>query len=585
ALSNAPSSSSTSGSSTLSPDEIDVLMALSNAIGLLPPLPPSLDALPNLLPPPPPPSNNNSGSTVDSQAKRPHDGKGNTPSSSPPPRAHTSDKSPAKRRKLNPFIDLEAEEDLRENADILDDTEGEDEFDDFIDDREVASDEEPPTARPLIDDAKRDTQRDGEVPGEEDEDLDDKEFSDNEYPPTAAAISHRALASHDDMEQWRSLLARACERAREHQPAYVRPPPESFDDGLKALPPALLYRVRVKDGYEETAAMVLANKLLMAGTHFTPSVKSIIGRVSCPGWIFIESDGADASKLCANVSDVYPRHIHPIVEDLQQYLHEPLIAPKEGDWIRLNSPLLYRGDLAYVRAYNDTSADRLTTERKNPGGEGADVLVVPRVERYVDRTKGKGRAGRPPRQLLGRKEAIRRFGANAVKVHHDADTVKADDNDDNDDNKLIFTYCGQKYGDGLLHLVTHDFETTVPTHEELALFQRCSFVDPGDIARAINEIATLPLRVTDRVVVTSGELISMTGTIAQFSGNDKEATIRLDSTEVTMDVVLSPRLLRKVVQVADRVRVVGGAGDGRVGWVVAVDGTELHVWEDKTALP
>ncbi|KAG6904300.1 hypothetical protein DXG01_011072, partial [Tephrocybe rancida] len=77
----------------------------------------------------------------------------------------------------------------------------------------------------------------------------------------------------------------------------------------------------------------------------------------------------------------------------------------------------------------------------------------------------------------------------------------------------------------------------------------------------------------------------MTGIIMEFSGNDKEATIRIDSTESTMDVVLSPMLLRKVVRVADRVRVVGGAGDGRVGWVVAVDGTELHVWEDKTALP
>ncbi|KAG6912221.1 hypothetical protein DXG01_016268, partial [Tephrocybe rancida] len=98
-----------------------------------------------------------------------------------------------------------------------------------------------------------------------------------------------------------------------------------------------------------------------------------------------------------------------------QYLHEPLIAPKEGDWIRLNSLPLYRGNLAYVRAYNDTSADCLTMEQKNPGGEGANVLVVPRVERYVDRTKGKGRAGRPPQQLLGRKEAIRRFGANTVK--------------------------------------------------------------------------------------------------------------------------------------------------------------------------
>ncbi|KAG6904793.1 hypothetical protein DXG01_007124, partial [Tephrocybe rancida] len=411
-------------------------------------------------------------------------------------------------------------------------------------------------AHPLIDDTKRDTQRDGEVPGEEDEDPDDEEFSDNEYPPTAAAISHRALASHDDMEQWRSLLARACERAREHQPAYVRPPPESFDDGLKALPPALLYRVRVKDGYEETAAMVLANKLLMAGTHFAPSVKSIIGRVSCPGWIFIESDGADASKLCANVSDVYPRHIHPIVEDLQQYLHEPLIAPKEGDWIRLNSPLLYCGNLAYVHAYNNTSADRLTTERKNPGGEGADILVMPWVE------------------WAGLDDPLDNYW----------DTKRPFDDLAQTQSKSTMTQTQSKPTTTTTTSLSSLTVGRVPTHEELALFQWCSFVDPGDITRAINEIATLPLRVTDRVVVTSGELISMTGTIAQFSGNDKEATIRLDSTEVTMDVVLSPRLLRKVVQVADRVRVVGGAGDGRVGWVVAVDGTELHVWEDKTAL-
>ncbi|KAG6904284.1 hypothetical protein DXG01_011182, partial [Tephrocybe rancida] len=437
----------------------------------------------------------------------------------------------------NLFIDIEAEEDTRENADILDDTEGEN---DFIDDHEVAPDEEPPTAHSLIDEAEN------EVQGEEDEDLDDEEFSDNEYPPTAAMISHRALASHGDMEQWQSLLTRAYEWAREHQPEYQRPAPKCFDDGLKPLPPALLYRVRVKDGYEETAAMVLGNKLLTAGTHFAPSIKSIIGRVSCPGWVFIESNRADASKLCANVSDVYPRHIHPIVEDLQQYLHEPLVAPKEGDWVRLNSPPLYRGDLAYVCAYNDRSPDRLTTKRKNPGGEGADVLVVPRIERFVNRTKGKGRAGWPSQQLLECKEAIRLFGTNAVKVHNGADTGKADS-----DDVLIFTYHGQKFGDRLLYLVTHEFEPTVLTHEELALFQRCSFVDLDDIARATNKMAALSLQVTDRVVVTSGELITMTGTVLEFSGNDKEATIRLDSTENTTDIVLSPSLLRKVVRVAD----------------------------------
>ncbi|KAG6913023.1 hypothetical protein DXG01_010347 [Tephrocybe rancida] len=285
--------------------------------------------------------------------------------------------------------------------------------------------------------------------------------------------------------------------------------------------------------------MVLGNKLLTAGTHFAPSVKSIIGHVSCLGWVFIESNGANASKLCVNVSDVYPRHIHPIVEDLQQYLHEPLVAPKEGDWVRLTSPPLYRGDLAYVHAYNNTSSDRLTTKRKNPGGEGADILVVPWVERFANRTKSKGRAGRPPPQFLERKEAIRLFGAAAIIAH--------------DEDELIFTYRGQKYGDRLHYLVTHEFEHTVPTHEELALFQRRSFVDPVDIARATNEIAALSLHVTDRVVITSGELITMTGIITEFSGNDKEATICLDSTEITMDVVLSPNLLRKFTVNVNRV--------------------------------
>ncbi|KAG6912679.1 hypothetical protein DXG01_012928, partial [Tephrocybe rancida] len=207
-------------------------IALSNTIGSLPPLPPllgSLDTFLGQLLPPPPSGIDASGSTIPSQAKRPHDNKGDLSSSSPPssppcpahtsaPRAPTSDKRPAKRRKVNPFLDIEAEEDTREDADILDDTEGESEFDN----RKLAPDEEPPTAHSLIDEAEKDAQRDGEVPGEEDEDLGDEEYSDNEYPPTAAAISHKALASHGNMEQWRSVLARAYEQAREHQAPYGR---------------------------------------------------------------------------------------------------------------------------------------------------------------------------------------------------------------------------------------------------------------------------------------------------------------------------------------------------------------------------
>ncbi|KAG6913455.1 hypothetical protein DXG01_006714 [Tephrocybe rancida] len=400
----------------LSDHEKEVLTVLSNTIGLLPPSLDSLDMFPGQLLLPPSSSIDASSSTAPSPAKQPHDD--NTG-------LHSQ---------------------LLENADILDDTEGDNEFDDFIDDHKIPSDEEPPTVH-LEDENKGICN--AVILLNVFTDNNDKElfpnkdvYLDNQYPLTAGAISHKSLASHNDMEQWRSLLDRAYEWAREHQPAYQRPSHESFDNGLKPLLPALMYRVRVK-----------------------------------------------------------------------QYLHKPFVVPKEGDWVRLNSPPLYCGDLVYVYAYNDTSPDP-----------------------------------------------------------HDKD-------------KLNFTYRGQKYGDGLHYLVTHDFEPTIPTHEELAQFQRCSLVGLTDITCATNEIAALSLQVMDRVVVTSGELISMTGIIMEFSGNDKEATIRIDSTESTMDVVLSPMLLRKVVRVADRVRVVGGAGDGRVGWVVAVDRTELHVWEDKTALP
>ncbi|KAG6913121.1 hypothetical protein DXG01_009475 [Tephrocybe rancida] len=77
----------------------------------------------------------------------------------------------------------------------------------------------------------------------------------------------------------------------------------------------------------------------------------------------------------------------------------------------------------------------------------------------------------------------------------------------------------------------------------------------------------------------------MTGTITSISEEANEATVSIDAKEGIMDVVVPPIHLCKSVRVTDCVRVAGGAGDGRVGWVVAGDGTELHVLEDKTAQP
>ncbi|KAG6904032.1 hypothetical protein DXG01_013082, partial [Tephrocybe rancida] len=309
------------------------------------------------------------------------------------------------------------------------------------------------------------------------------------------------------MEQWRSLLARAHERGRTYKLS---------DPSDEPLPPPMLYR----EGYEETAAMVVGYKLLMAGTAWAPSVKSIIGRVSCPTWIFIESsNGAEVSKLCANLSDIYLREIHPIVENLHEYLHEPFLAPKEGDFVRLNSPPLYRGDLAYVAGYN--APLWVEGHERDFGGQGANVLIVPQVERFVNQTKGKGRAGRPSKLLLGVKEAIRLFGADALNVKNPSD----------------FIYLGQRYYNGFLYHVTHDFEPTVPTVEELVLFERCSSINPQDIVHAQTEIASLRLKQGDRVIVTSGELVGMTGMVTSFSEDANETTVSIDTKEGIMDVV------------------------------------------------
>ncbi|KAG6914903.1 hypothetical protein DXG01_014626 [Tephrocybe rancida] len=415
-------------------------------------------------------------------------------------------------KKRNPFLDLKAEEDTWDGADILDEVDTDSEFDDFIDDQEVF-DKEPPMVNPLEEDEGLDVFLDD----------DEEQFPDNEHPPSARATSHMCLPNHNNMEQWQSLLACAHEWGHTHK--LSGPSTEE----LKPLPPAMLYRVRVKEGYEETAAMVVGNKLLTAGTAWVPSIKSIIRRVSCPSWIFVESsNSAEVNKLCANLSDIYLREIHPIIKDLKQYLQEPFVAPKPGDCVCLNSPPLYRGDLAYVTCYNEPFWME-GEDTSNCHNQGANVLIVLRVEHFVNRTKGKGRAGRPSKLILNVREAIHLFGAHAV-------IVKSPSN---------FIYQGDKFHEGFLYLTTHDFEPTVPMFEELVLFQRCDTVNHQDIVRAQTEIALLRLKVDNRVVVTSGELVGMTAVVTSLSEDTNEATVSIDTKEGIMDVMVSPIHLRK----------------------------------------
>ncbi|KAG6859403.1 hypothetical protein C0991_000825, partial [Blastosporella zonata] len=117
-------------------------------------------------------------------------------------------------------------------------------------------------------------------------------------------------------------------------------------------------------GYEETAAVILTQKLLKAGTSRMPSIKSIFGRVSCPGWVFVESTNhLDVNLLCQDVRDVYGHQIFPVPSDsAADYLREPpLFVPEIGTFVCLNAPSLYCGNLAYVVAYNDRTPMPLMT--------------------------------------------------------------------------------------------------------------------------------------------------------------------------------------------------------------------------------
>ncbi|KAG6821868.1 hypothetical protein H0H92_000412, partial [Tricholoma furcatifolium] len=122
---------------------------------------------------------------------------------------------------------------------------------------------------------------------------------------------------------------------------------------LRLLPrPSLdkhLWRVSVRNGREEALAFTLFRKA-MSGTY---RVSSVVGRVTCPGWIYIEAkDFADVQNICLDVPDIHVRQIFSIApDDAPLVLREtPFTYPVEGSWVRLNDPKLkpYKHDLAWI---------------------------------------------------------------------------------------------------------------------------------------------------------------------------------------------------------------------------------------------
>ncbi|KAG6822301.1 hypothetical protein H0H92_014391, partial [Tricholoma furcatifolium] len=180
---------------------------------------------------------------------------------------------------------------------------------------------------------------------------------------------------------------------RHYYPDRIRPPsdPASAPAGIRGLLPPpehdkYLWRVSVKRGREEALAFTLFNKAIASGSK----VSSVTGRLSTPGWIYVETkDLKDVQELCTDVIDVHVKKIVSIPsKDAPSILREvPYTYPRLGDWVRVTRDHLYKGDLAWVLA----KVDNVTY----------DLLVVPRVELFPPKRKRKGiRSERPPRSRL-----------------------------------------------------------------------------------------------------------------------------------------------------------------------------------------
>ncbi|KAG6815509.1 hypothetical protein H0H93_009622, partial [Arthromyces matolae] len=333
-------------------------------------------------------------------------------------------------------------------------------------------------------------------------------------------------------DTWSSLLERAYKRARKKLGPFE-------DDGSRSL--GALWRVRVKVGCEESTVFSLFSKYLAGKTMFR-DIGSIIGRRSCPGWVYVEAHAAsNVQKLCANVSNLYINTISlvPNEDTLSCIIPAPLYAPLPHSFVRITKSSLYLNDIAYVFQWD--------------AHRGADVCLVPRLN--LDHGQS-SMSYRPAPALvlldrlqrvfptdhiamLGLEDIIKVFGSDGVKSlsskHGQAQWEGG------------FQFRGKIYTGGYLRMWTHFVEPAVPTATQVSTFSLC----PGILARAVQvasvELEVLRLNIGDRVKMVRGQLCGRVGIITMLEESMASVHIEDSSEIITMPHIYC----RKDLQVGD----------------------------------
>ncbi|KAG6826068.1 hypothetical protein H0H92_001236, partial [Tricholoma furcatifolium] len=247
------------------------------------------------------------------------------------------------------FLDMEAEvsndeeDDDNENAGL----------EDFINDASSESDEDAPLPMVHSNDSMRLDEMDLGMYGSEDEWGSEEGMLDwYDDPATTSHNSVMELMSTEEANQaWHFYLdeerrqaeleAQDRERYPDDRHWYPDPVPDTVPQELipNSIVPLLprpsvekhMWHVAVKRGREEALAFTLYYKAL-GGSY---KVKSVVGRVSCPGWIYVEAKNLlDVQQLCEEVRDIHIRKIFQVPhEQAHSVLVEtPFSYSKPGDW-------------------------------------------------------------------------------------------------------------------------------------------------------------------------------------------------------------------------------------------------------------
>jgi transcription elongation factor SPT5 len=278
-------------------------------------------------------------------------------------------------------------------------------------------------------------------------------------------------------------------------------------------------------------------RIFSAGPSTPSGIRSVLGRPSYPGAIFVEATHVEAVyEACAGLTYAKPQDTQKIpASDAHQYLRaRETYIPRSPGWVRLTKGR-YRGDTAYVR--NVTHS--LDTE----------LLVIPRIS--LDVLKKRKTYSHVPQAL---------FNANTISPHFKVEQ-----------HNQALVCRGDTYLDGFLVMDADgsEFEhyDALPNREELQLFRQSQTIPEQFILATFNALDSATFQPGHRVLIVSGSFQGQPGTIDSILPHS--ARVRIPILDLCPDI--DYRELRKDIRVGDYVRVLSGPNVDFTGWVVSVE--------------